>query len=159
KIRMTDEGGHQIELSEAVPDHRAAAVHALDWLGQQGIAAVDAVAHRIVHGGEQVTEPALVTKPIISALDKSSQFAPLPNPPALSVLRAVGQRLHGIPAVIVTDTGFHSTIPPAARSYAIPGSLADRYGIRRFGFHGIGHAWMMERCAAIRGAAPGKLNL
>jgi len=158
-IRMSDESGHKLESSEPIADHKAAAVRALDWLGEIGSANIDAVAHRIVHGGEQVTEPAIVTDGILSALSDASQFAPLHNPPAISVLRAVSEKLIRVPAVIITDTGFHHSLPEAARNYAIPRLLAQRYGIRRFGFHGIGHAWMLERCAAMRGTTVEHLNL
>lgn len=158
-IRMNDESGHQVSQSGQIADHEAAALRVLDWLAQLGSIAVDAVAHRIVHGGEQVTEPVRVTKEIISALGAASEFAPLHNPPAISAIRLVGERLPAIPQVIVTDTGFHRSLPAAARNYAIPRPLAQRYGIRRFGFHGIGHAWMMERCAAMRASTPEKLNL
>src|SRR5947209_8021458 len=88
-VKTTDRDGHTVERSEAIPDHRAAAVRALDWLVHPGTSEIDAVAHRIVHGGEQITEAARVTDAIIGALDEASQFAPLHNPPALSVLRAV----------------------------------------------------------------------
>jgi acetate kinase len=158
-IRFSDESGHRLEQSEALADHKIAAVRAIDWLEQFGGAAINAVAHRIVHGGEQVTEPARATDPIMRALGAASEFAPLHNPPAIAAIRAVEERLPGIPAVIVTDTGFHRSLPPAARNYAIPRALAVRYGIRRFGFHGIGHAWMLERCAALRATTPEQLNL
>jgi acetate kinase len=159
-IRMSDEKGHQLERRpEQICDHKAAAVRAVDWLEQLGGTTIDAVAHRIVHGGEHVTEPARATDAIMSELDNASQFAPLHNPPAIAVIRALSEKLPGIPAVIVTDTGFHHSLAPAARNYAIPHSLAERYGIRRFGFHGTGHAWMLERCVAMRAAAPEKLNL
>lgn len=143
-IRMSDESGHQLEQSEPITDHKVAAVRAIDWLGQLGSATIDAVAHRIVHGGEHVTEPALATDAIMSALGEASEFAPLHNPPAIAAIRAVAEKLPGVPAVIVTDTGFHRNLPAAARNYAIPRLLAERYGIRRFGFHGIGHAWMLR---------------
>src|SRR5215471_10805242 len=158
-IRMSDEKGHRLEQSEPISGHKAAAVRAIDWLEQLGGITIDAVGHRIVHGGEHVTEPARVTEAIMSALSDASEFAPLHNPPAIAAIRAVGERLSGIPAVIVTDTGFHHNLPPVARKYAIPYSLAERYGIRRFGFHGIGHAWMLERCTAMRAAPPEELNL
>ena len=158
-IRMSDEKGHQLEQPEHIADHKTAALRVIDWLEQVGGTTIDAVAHRIVHGGEHVTEPALATDAIMSELDKASQFAPLHNPPAIAVIRALSEKLPDIPAVIVTDTGFHRSLSPAARNYAIPRSLAERYGIRRFGFHGIGHAWMLERCAAMRATAPEKLNL
>ena len=158
-IRMSDESGHQLEQSEPITDHKVAAVRAIDWLGRHDSTTIDAVAHRIVHGGEHVTEPVLATDAIMSALGEASEFAPLHNPPAIAAIRAVAEKLPGVPAVIVTDTGFHRNLPAAARNYAIPRLLAERYGIRRFGFHGIGHAWMLERCAAMRATAPEKLNL
>jgi acetate kinase len=158
-IRMSDDRGHKLQRSEQVADHKAAAVCAIDWLEQPGGTTIDAVAHRIVHGGEHVTEPVLATESIMSALSDASEFAPLHNPPAIAAIRAVGERLSGIPVVIVTDTGFYRSLPAVARNYAIPRSLVERYGIRRFGFHGIGHAWMLERCAAIRATGPEKLNL
>jgi acetate kinase len=158
-IRMSDESGHKVEQPEAVADHKAAASRAMDWLGQLGSATVDAVAHRIVHGGEHVTEPTLATDTIMRALGEASKFAPLHNPPAIAVIRAISEKLPDIPAVVVTDTGFHRSITAVARNYAIPRLIAERHGIRRFGFHGIGHAWMLERCAAIRQTTPERLNL
>ncbi len=158
-IRMSDENGRKLEQSEQIADHKAAAIRAIDWLVQRGDIIIDAVAHRIVHGGEQVTAPALATESIMNALGDASKFAPLHNPPAIAAIRTIGDRLSGIPAVIVPDTGFHRSLPPAARNYAIPRSFVERYGIRRFGFHGIGHAWMLERCATIRATVPEKLNL
>jgi len=102
-----------------------------------------------VHGGEQVTAPALANDAVVRALDEASRFAPLHNPPALATLRAVSEKLAGVPAVVVPDTAFHHTLPEHARTYAIPRALAARHGIWRFGFHGVGHAWMMERYAEI----------
>jgi acetate kinase len=158
-IKMSDEVGHKLEQSERVADHKAAAVRAVDWLRQLGSITIDAVAHRIVHGGQHVTKPVVATDAILSMLEEASQFAPLHNPPAIAVIGAVGKALSGIPMVIFTDTGFHRSLPPTARNYPIPYSLAERYGIRRFGFHGVGHAWMRDRCAAMRGTTPEKLNL
>jgi acetate kinase len=157
-FRMNDESGHKLEQMQPMVDHKAAAVRAIDWLCEVGIITIDAVAHRIVHGGESVTEPTLATDAAMHALDDASEFAPLHNPPAIAVIRAVREKLH-VPAVIVTDTGFHHSLPPVARNYAIPRQLAERHGLRRFGFHGIGHAWMLERCAAMRATAPERLNL
>jgi acetate kinase len=156
---LGEESGQTLERSEPIADHKAAALRTMDWLDQIGCRTLDAVAHRIVHGGEQVTQPALVTDAIISALGDASRFAPLHNPPAISVLKAVSEKLADTPAVIVTDTGFHNSLSEAARNYAIPRSLAKRHGIRRFGFHGIGHAWMMERCATMRATTADRLNL
>jgi acetate kinase len=147
---MTDASGKKTETSAPVENHAAAALRALQWLGSTcGESKPDVVVHRIVHGGEQVTAPALANDAVIRALDEASRFAPLHNPPALATLRAVSEKLAGVPAVVVPDTAFHNTLPEHSRTYAIPRALAARHGIRRFGFHGIGHAWMMERYAEI----------
>jgi acetate kinase len=147
---MTDASGKKTETSVPVENHAAAALRALQWLGSTcGESKPDVVVHRIVHGGEQVTAPALANDAVVRALDEASRFAPLHNPPALATLRAVSEKLAGVPAVVVPDTAFHHTLPEHARTYAIPRALAARHGIRRFGFHGIGHAWMMERYAEI----------
>ena len=160
KFAMTRAGSEKIEESSPVDDHAAAAGRVLDALEHHGDnLRIDATAHRIVHGGEDVSEPAIADARVMGALETASRFAPLHNPPAIATVNAVAHRLRGIPAVVVTDTGFHRTIPPHARAYAIPKAVAARHGIRRFGFHGIGHAWMLERYAQISGSTPEKLNL
>jgi acetate kinase len=147
---MTDASGKKTETSVPVENHAAAALRALQWLGSTcGESTPDVVVHRIVHGGEQITAPALANDAVVRALDEASRFAPLHNPPALATLQAVSEKLAGVPAVVVPDTAFHHTLPEHARTYAIPRALAARHGIRRFGFHGIGHAWMMERYAEL----------
>jgi acetate kinase len=157
---MTDASGKKTEASVAVENHAAAALRALKWLGStRGESKPDVVVHRIVHGSEQVTAPALANDAVVRALDEASRFAPLHNPPALATLRAVSEKLVGVPAVVVPDTAFHHTLPEHARTYAIPRVLATRHGIRRFGFHGIGHAWMMERYAEISATPVEKLRL
>ena len=120
---------------------------------------LDVVAHRIVHGGGEVEEPRIVDESVYAALTRATQFAPLHNPIAISVMRAVQEHLPKLPSAVVTDTAFHRDLPPEARTYAMPHDLAERYGIRRYGFHGIGHAWMMERYAEITGQSPHDLNL
>ena len=157
-------GPDRKEARGAAPasNHQDAALHALDWLASlasKPLDGLDIVAHRVVHGGGEVEEPRLVDESVYAALDRAKQFAPLHNPLAIGVMRAVSARLPKVPAAVVTDTAFHRDLPPAAHTYALPHELAERYGIRRFGFHGIGHAWMMERYAEITGKNPRELNL
>jgi acetate kinase len=160
KAVMTDGEGKSVEASSPAPDHVSAALRALGWLNSTvGELALDATAHRIVHGGEHVIEPTLVNEAVIRKLEEASRFAPLHNPPALATIRAVSQKLVGLPTIVVADTAFHQTLPKYARAYAIPRELAMRHGIRRFGFHGLGHAWMMERYAEIRGLPAERLKL
>jgi acetate kinase len=160
KALMTDASGNRTENSDPVENHPTAALRALQWLSSTaGYSSPDVVVHRIVHGGGQVTAPAIASEGVIRALEDASRFAPLHNPPALATLRAVSEKLAGVPAVVIPDTAFHHRLPEHARTYAIPRALAERHGIRRFGFHGIGHAWMMERCAEIRAMPVEKLKL
>jgi acetate kinase len=143
-------------------NHKDAALHALTWmesLDSSPMDGLDIVAHRVVHGGGEVEEPRILDESVYAALTRAAQFAPLHNPIAISVMRAVQERLPKVPSAVVTDTAFHRDLPPAARTYALPHDLAERYGIRRYGFHGIGHAWMMERYAEITDKTSRDLNL
>jgi acetate kinase len=157
-LTVEHHGHPRIDRDEAVADHAEAAGSVLDALGVNDLA-VDAVAHRIVHGGDRVTGPVVATSGVLEALDEASRFAPLHNPPALKTLRAVQQRFPGLPTIIFADTGFHCAMPEYASTYAIPREMAARHGIRRFGFHGAGHAWMVERYAALSGRPASALNL
>ncbi len=154
--------GKESHATAPASNHKDAALHALTWmesLDEKPLDGLDLVAHRVVHGGGEVEEPRIVDEAVYAALERAKQFAPLHNPLAISVMRAVQERLPKVPAAVVTDTAFHRDLPPAARTYALPHDLAERYGIRRYGFHGIGHAWMMERYAEITGKNPRDLNL
>ncbi|HXR36607.1 MAG TPA: acetate kinase, partial [Candidatus Binataceae bacterium] len=141
--------------------HEAAARHALNWLKSEDdlAAGLGGVVHRIVHGGATIRQPALVDDTVLAAIEQASIFAPLHNPPALATIRAVSRILPGVPAVVIADTAFHQTLPAHAFTYAIPREMAARHGIRRFGFHGIGHSYMMERYAQLSGKPAHDLDL
>jgi acetate kinase len=158
RLTVEHDGHPRIDLREAVADHAEAAGLILDALSSKDLA-LDAIAHRIVHGGDNVTEPSIVTTSVLEALDDANRFAPLHNPPALKTLRAVQQRFPSLPMVVVADTSFHRSMPPYASTYAIPHEMAARHGIHRFGFHGAGHGWMLERYAALSGRPASALNL
>ncbi len=121
--------------------------------------APDAVAHRVVHGGSRISAPCLLDASVLRELKQASIFAPLHNPPALETIHAVQERLRETSQIIATDTAFHQTMPPAAYTYAIPWEMTTRYGIRRFGFHGIGHAWMVESYAELTNQPLAAVNL
>ena len=152
--------GRKLDAPVAVANHAEAALHAIEWL-RAGTATsqLDAIAHRIVHGGDRVNEPVIVDDSVLKALDEASRFAPLHNPLAIATLRAVREKFPDVPSIVVADTAFHRTLPPVARTYAIPRALAARHGIHRFGFHGIGHSWMLDRYAVICGRPASALNL
>jgi acetate kinase len=118
-----------------------------------------AVGHRVVHGGERFVEPTLVTSEVEQAIDELAALAPLHNPPNLAGIRSATATFPGVPQVAVFDTAFHRTLPPAARTYAIDADLAERYGIRRFGFHGISFEYVAREAARMLGRAPEETNL
>ncbi len=113
-----------------------------DFIGSE---AVDVVAHRIVHGGAKLAAPCLIDADVEAEIERLSALAPLHNPLALVWVRACRTLLGNIPQVAVFDTGFYAALPAASRSYALPQQLAQRLGLRRYGFHGIAHQAMWRR--------------
>jgi acetate kinase len=112
----------------------------------------DAVGHRIVHGGERFTEPVRLDGEVVRELQALTELAPLHQPKSLAALAAVSRALPDVPAVACFDTAFHATLPPAARTYALPAAWRERWGVRRFGFHGLSHAYASRRAAEATGA-------
>jgi acetate kinase len=108
----------------------------------------EAVAHRVVHGGEQFHTATLLDDAVLNEIDRLSVLAPLHNPPAVAAIRQARQLLPDVPHVAVFDTAFHATLPEHAREYALPRNVLDRFGIRRFGFHGINHAHVASSVAS-----------
>jgi acetate kinase len=137
----------QLDATRGVTD--AAALEAA--LGVGGFGDADAVGHRIVHGGERFREPVLVDDDVRRALDELTDLAPLHQPAALAVLDRVRDALPGVPAVACFDTAFHSTLAPAATTYALPAAWRERFGLRRFGFHGLSHAHVGRRVGELLG--------
>ncbi len=106
---------------------------------------IDAVGCRVVHGGSELVEPTIVTDSVLEELRGLKDLAPLHIPADVAVLERVKQSLPGISVVAVFDTAFHQTLPKVASSYALPLELCDRYGLRRYGFHGISHAYVSRK--------------
>lgn len=116
--------------------------------------AIDAVGHRVVHGGERFSEPVLVDNEITRAIERLSPLAPLHNPANVQGIRAITAKWPDMPQVAVFDTAFHRTIPEQAWRYAVPDELYTRFGIRRYGFHGTSIGYVTARAAALLGVAP-----
>ena len=112
---------------------------------------IDAVGHRIVHGGTEFTEPVLVDSRVLRRLELLTDLAPLHQPKSLRGLEVVTRLLPRVPAVACFDTAFHAGIPPAASTYALPPQWRHRWDLRRFGFHGLSHAYASRRTAEITG--------
>jgi acetate kinase len=130
--------------------HADAVAHALDDLlpasQRRDARALGAVGHRVVHGGE-FSSSVRIGADVRSRIAALAELAPLHNPPGLETLAAAEAELPGVPHVAVFDTAFHSTLPPAARTYAVPGAWTRDWGIRRYGFHGLSHAYCAGRAA------------
>lgn len=110
---------------------------------------IDAVGHRVVHGGEQFREPVVIDDDVVAAIDRVAEFAPLHNPGSIAGIKGARAAMGShIPMVAVFDTGFHRSIPAYAATYAIDLDLARKHGIHRYGFHGIAHASLAGICAA-----------
>jgi acetate kinase len=122
-------------------------------------AAVAAVGHRIVHGGDRFTAPAIIDDDVLTAIREATRLAPLHNRPALAALDQVRAALPAVPHVAVFDTAFHASMPAAARTYALPERWRDGLGIRRYGFHGLSVEWSLERAGALTGRPPAALRV
>lgn len=150
------------EAGSPVPDHDAALRRAFDTLADDGIdlksSGVVAVGHRVVHGGNTFYDPTPLDDAVIARLGELSNLAPLHNPPALTGIEVARRLLPDIPHIAVFDTGFFHDLPPAAATYAIDRELAQRYQIRRYGFHGTSHRYVSEQAAAFLGRSHGGLK-
>jgi acetate kinase len=147
-----DAGGHRRERHDRVADHEAALRLAFDLLAEAGIdlktAGLLAVGHRVVHGGQEFQRPTLLDDACIAELNELSMLAPLHNPPAVKGIEVARKLLPDVPHIAVFDTAFFHDLPPAAATYAIDRGLAQRWQIRRYGFHGTSHRYVSEQAAA-----------
>lgn len=147
----------------ALPDHSAAfraMTESFERHGPAGLAdTVDAVGHRVVHGGARFFAPTVVTPQVEKDIDELAEYAPLHNPANLAGIRAATAAFPRVPHVAVFDTAFHQTMPPEAYTYAIEAAVAERYRIRRYGFHGTSHKYVSEKAAAFLGLPIGRSRL
>ena len=153
KVRVLDPGD-KVTGSADLPAPRgpaprgAASVDAAALAGTlKGLGPVDAVGHRVVHGGTQFSGPVVVTEDVRRRLELLTDLAPLHQPKSLAALDAVGAALPGIPAVACFDTAFHASIPAAAATFALPQEWRARWTLRRYGFHGLSHSYASRRAA------------
>ena len=163
RVLVVNAGSSSVKLSllgphyETLVDRDLPAPRALLDAGQlqtalaDGLGEADVVGHRIVHGGSQFRDPVLIDASVEAALRGLVDLAPLHQPKSLAALDAVSRALPGVPAVACFDTAFHATIPDAAAIYALPAAWAGRWKIRRYGFHGLSHAWIAHRAPELLG--------
>jgi acetate kinase len=119
----------------------------------------DAVGHRVVHGGERFRQAVRIDTDVEAALRELAELAPLHQPKSLAALDAVTAVLPALPAVACFDTAFHATLSAAAATYALPAEWRERWGLRRFGFHGLSHAWVARRAPELLGRDPAGLRV
>jgi len=141
----------------AMPTHAEAIAAVLDALvdPKNGVIAsmkeIDAVGHRVVHGGEKFASSVVITDEVMAAIEECNPLAPLHNPANIIGIKACQEKMPGVPMVAVFDTAFHQTMPAKAYTYAIPYEYYENDKMRRYGFHGTSHRYVSQRCAEILG--------
>lgn len=161
RVLVVNAGSSSLKLSVLDDDRveTATTVEAWDGAGDleplrdllSQVSDLDAVGHRVVHGGPRHRSSTTVDDELVDYLDSIADLAPLHNPRAVAAIRAVGRLLPDTPAVAAFDTAFHATIPDEAATYALPREWNHRFGLRRYGFHGLSHAYAVRRGAELAG--------
>lgn len=157
--------GQKKEIKQSIPDHQVAVKLVLDILTDaecgviKSMDAIDAVGHRVVHGGEEFAASTLITDEVMKALEKCSAMAPLHNPPNIIGINACKAIMPGVPQVGVFDTAFHQTMPAKAFMYGLPYELYKEDHIRRYGFHGTSHRYVAGEVAKVMGVPVEKLRI
>lgn len=156
-IKHACKGAEAISLPVDMPNHRIAVQAVLTVLTSEehgvlkSMSDIDAVGHRVVHGGEKFSTSVLITPEVKRAIRGCFDLAPLHNPPNMTGIEACEEAMPGVPQVAVFDTAFHQTMPPKAYMYALPYDLYEKLAIRRYGFHGTSHGYVSRRAAEIIG--------
>ena len=159
-LKLTLPNGEKKVLEKDIPEHTIGVEFILNTLVSPEYGAIksldeiNAVGHRMVHGGERFSESVLLNKEVLEAFAACNDLAPLHNPANLKGVNAVSAILPNIPQVGVFDTAFHQTMPDYAYMYAIPYELYEKYGVRRYGFHGTSHRYVSKRVCEFLGVNP-----
>ena len=166
KFTYKPEGKEAVkEADVSMPTHNEAIKAVLDALvdPKNGVIGsmkeIDAVGHRVVHGGEKFARSVLITDEVMAAIEECNPLAPLHNPANLTGIRACQKVMPGVPMVAVFDTAFHQTMPPKAYMYALPYEYYEDDKVRRYGFHGTSHKYVAQRAAAMLGKPIEELKL
>ena len=153
-----EKAGCDKEITEAaMPTHKQAIQLVLEALVNPttgaitDLSAIDAVGHRVVHGGEKFASSTVLTDEVISVIEECNDLAPLHNPANLIGIRACQELMPNVPMVAVFDTAFHQTMPEVAYMYGLPYEYYEKYSVRRYGFHGTSHSYVSKRAADILG--------
>ena len=164
-LKLTLPNGEKKVLEKDIPEHTVGVEFILNTLVSPEYGAIksldeiDAVGHRMVHGGERFSKSVLLDKEVLEAFVACNDLAPLHNPANLKGVNAVSAILPNIPQVGVFDTAFHQTMPDYAYLYAVPYELYEKYGVRRYGFHGTSHRYVSQRVCEYLGIKAEGLRL
>jgi len=155
KVKLAN--GEKKQIMHDIPEHTEGVKFIFSLLTDPEIGVIksldeiDAVGHRMVHGGEKFAESVIITPEVIEAFEAVSDLAPLHNPANMKGVNAVSELMPGLPQVGVFDTAFHQTMPAKAYMYAVPWELYEKYGVRRYGFHGTSHRYVSKRACEFLG--------
>ena len=155
KVKLAN--GEKKQIMHDIPEHTEGVKFIFSLLTDPEIGVIkdlkeiDAVGHRMVHGGEKFNKSVILTDEVLKAFEECSDLAPLHNPANLKGVNAVKELMPGLPQVGVFDTAFHQTMPAKAYMYAIPYELYEKYGVRRYGFHGTSHRYVSARALEFLG--------
>ena len=158
KVKLAN--GDKKQIMHDIPEHTEGVKFMFSLLTDPEIGVIkdlkeiDAVGHRMVHGGEKFNKSVVLTDEVLKVFEECSDLAPLHNPANLNGVNAVSELMPGLPQVGVFDTAFHQTMPAKAYMYAIPYELYDKYAIRRYGFHGTSHRYVSKRVCEFLGVKP-----
>ena len=151
RLNHTPNGGEKVVIEQAMPDHEVAIRMVLDALTNENYGVIknldeiDAIGHRLVHGGEKFTKSVIIDDEVIAGVEECSPLAPLHNPANLIGVRACQAIMPGVPNIGVFDTAFHQTMEPVAYMYGLPYEYYEKYAVRRYGFHGTSHSFVSKR--------------
>ena len=159
-LKLTLPNGEKKILEKNIPEHTVGVEFILNTLTSPEYGAIksldeiNAVGHRMVHGGEKFSKSVLLTKEVLDAFTACNDLAPLHNPANLKGVHAIEAILPNVPQIGVFDTAFHQTMPDYAYMYAVPYELYEKYGVRRYGFHGTSHRYVSQRVCEFLGVKP-----
>ena len=158
KVKLAD--GSKKQIMHDIPEHTEGVKFIFSLLTDpkigviKDLSEIDAVGHRMVHGGEKFNKSVILNDEVLETFEQCSSLAPLHNPANLKGVRAVSELMPHLPQVGVFDTAFHQTMPAKAYMYAIPYELYEKYGVRRYGFHGTSHRYVSQRVCDFLGLDP-----
>lgn len=161
-FNITVNGEKQTETTD-IPNHTVAVELLLSKLTNLGIIEslneIEGVGHRVVHGGEEFSDSVLINAEILQKIESLSEIAPLHNPANITGIKAFKEVLPSVPAIAVFDTAFHQTMPESSYLYSLPYEYYEKYGVRKYGFHGTSHKYVSERASEMLGRPLDQLRL